>query len=409
MTARNRSSHVSVVCHAWYRDVIGGSFRLASEFAEYLAEQGYPVSYICCAPDDQAPPESVEAGVHIYRYMPPPKSAGRLKKLSYHIQRTRSLLGRIHASHPISVISSHSPLQGLGAARAFRGEHVLVNYTVHSPFDSEVESNHLAPSGKLKQFIARKIARWIDRENVRAATIVQTDSEFTQLDFRNKFGKLMDGKGVTVPGWVKAEAFRPAIDRAGLKGQLGSIWQTDRTTFFTLRRLESRMGLDTLIEASRILKNRGYCFRTIIGGSGSLKEELQRQIAFGHLGHEVFLLGRMAEDQVPLAYAAADCFVLPTRALECFGLIVLEAFACKTPVIAANVAAIPELAGRQGPGWMFEPGNASELADRMQAVIEQRLKPTTDLRQIAMEYDKPKVLKAWESTLLALQDNSSTL
>ena len=159
------------------------------------------------------------------------------------------------------------------------------------------------------------------------------------------------------------------------------------------------MGLDTLIEASRILKGRGLTFRTLIGGGGSLRDSLESQITEGGLQNDVFLLGRLSEKQLPLAYAAADCFVLPTRALECFGLIVLEAYACNTPVIASNVAAIPELAQRQGPGWMFEPGNAEHLADRMQAFIEQRLEPSIDLRAVALEYDKSKVLKEWERIL----------
>ncbi len=42
-----------VVDHAWYGDVIGGSFRLASEFAEDLAAAGHWVDYVCCAPDDR--------------------------------------------------------------------------------------------------------------------------------------------------------------------------------------------------------------------------------------------------------------------------------------------------------------------------------------------------------------------
>jgi len=160
------------------------------------------------------------------------------------------------------------------------------------------------------------------------------------------------------------------------------------------------MGLETLVEASRLLAQKGLKFRTLIGGGGPLRESLQQRIAAAGLQQHVELVGRLSEEQLAGCYAAADCFVLPTKALECFGLIVLEAFACNTPVIASNVAAIPELAERQGKDWMFEPGNAEQLADRMQAFLEHRLKPTADLRAIAMEYDKAKVLKEWERILV---------
>ena len=42
------AQHVAIACHAWYEDDFGGSFRLASEFAEYLASRGHKVTFVCC-------------------------------------------------------------------------------------------------------------------------------------------------------------------------------------------------------------------------------------------------------------------------------------------------------------------------------------------------------------------------
>lgn len=393
--------HVVVVCHAWYTDLIGGSFRLASEFAVHLAARGCAVSYVCCSPDDRVMLETVEAGVRICRYPPPHHAWGRMRKLWHHISQTQKIVQRIHQTHPLTAVSSHSPLQGLGAARAVRHSPVTINYTVHSPFDEEIQSHHTASNRSLSRAMAVYVARWVDFQNVRLAHIVQTDSHYTQQSFRKKFGTAMGSRGVTAPGWVQADVFVPAADRTEFRTCLGPEWTYASPIFFTLRRLENRMGLDTLVESSRILRQRGFEFRVLIGGSGSLKETLRAQISESGLENEVFLLGRLSEQQLPLAYASADCFVLPTRALECFGLIVLEAFACNTPVIAANVAAIPELAEQQGTGWMFDPGNAEQLADRMQAFLEKRLQPTVDLRAIAMEYDMAKVLTEWERILFS--------
>lgn len=161
------------------------------------------------------------------------------------------------------------------------------------------------------------------------------------------------------------------------------------------------MGLDTLIEACRLLRNDGYEFRTLIGGGGPLQNVLQQQIDASDLNQSVRLLGRLPEEQLAASYAAADCFILPTRALECFGLIVLEALACDTPVIASNVAAIPELAARQGEDWMFTSGDANQLYQRMASFLNGTLKPTQNLRHIAEEFDKLKILEQWSDILLS--------
>jgi glycosyltransferase involved in cell wall biosynthesis len=306
---------------------------------------------------------------------------------------------QVHAEYPVDVLSSHSPLQGLGAAGELRRHDVYINYTVHSPFDDELLSNAGAAGPNLMQRLAGRMARWVDRRNVTLADRVQTDSAYTLRTFERKFGRLVKQKGVVAPGWVEADLFQPAHNRRQLRTQLGGAWNTDDPVFFTLRRLESRMGLDTLVQACSMVARAGLRFQVLIGGDGSQRELLQQMIEDAGLQSCVRLLGRLPEEQLASAYAAADCFVLPTRALECFGLIVLESFACNTPVIASSVAAIPELAERQGTEWMFEPNRADQLADRMNDFLSGRLQVTRNLRNLALEFDKPTILKQWERLL----------
>ena len=394
-----KTQHVLIACHAWYGDVIGGSFRLASEFAQHLAEQGHRVSYLCCAPQQgpDLPDHQVVDGVNLFRYQPSAKQLSGLGRLNFHLKATEKLARQIHSINPVTVISGHSPLQALGAARSIQCG--FVNYTVHSPFDDELLSNTTKPKPGLTTKAASFLAGRIDRKNVRLADRVQTDSQYTQDVFLQKHGAAMGGKGIVSPGWVDAAAFQPTVNRHDLRKTLGAEWQTELPLFFTLRRLENRMGLDTLIDACRILHAEGHRFRTLIGGGGSLKERLQLQINGFGLEDHVKLLGRLPEEILASTYAAADCFVLPTRALECFGLIVLEAFSCATPVIASSAAAIPELAKQQGDDWIFEPGNANQLADRMRDFLLARLTPVEDLRQIAMQYDRPTILERWTQLL----------
>jgi len=182
---------------------------------------------------------------------------------------------------------------------------------------------------------------------------------------------------------------------------LGAKWQTERPVFFSVRRLEPRMGLDLLVEAAQILRKRGQEFRIIIGGSGSAEESLRGQIASLNLQDSVFLVGRISEDQLPLCFAAADCFVLPTRALECFGLIVLESFATGTPVIATPGGAIPELVSQQGDGWLAAEASAAAIADRMTSFLRREsLWKRDSLRHVAEDYSVEKGLERMHGLLL---------
>ncbi len=395
--------HILVACHAWYGDITGGSFRLASEFADGLAAAGHQVHYLCCENRaTHAPGSEVQSErLTIHRYPAPRPSMPGFLKLRYHLRQTILETRRLHDQCGFAAASLHSPLQGLGVLTALKGTDVLTNYTVHSPFDDELLSN-LTDKPSMLQWLAVRQARRIDRKSCRFAMMVQGCSRYTLRVLQGRHDAAIQNKGIVAPGWVDGDRFQPAADRRQTRRDLSDTWNTDCPIFFTLRRLENRMGLETLVEASRLLKSRGTSFRVLIGGGGSLKSRLEQQIAQSGLQNHVFLLGRLPEEQLPLVYAAADCFVLPTKALECFGLIVLEAFACNTPVIASNVAAIPELAEQQGDGWMFEPGHAEQLANRMQAFLERRLQPTVNLREIALKYDKAKVLKEWERVLLGV-------
>ncbi|MBB3206298.1 glycosyltransferase involved in cell wall biosynthesis [Rhodopirellula rubra] len=402
---------IVVTCHAWYDDLIGGSFRLASEFAIHLSEQGHQVTYVCSQPtaDSTLPEREQFRGVDVARYRPPVRGGSGLARMREHLRQTRKLVERLNSETPLDAISGHSPLQGLGAAQAVRtrnaatknNQYVYINYTVHSPFDDELLSNAGEGGSGIRHRIAATIARRIDRKNVLLADRVQTASQYTQKRFTDKFGRMMASRGIVAPGWVDAERFLPVEDRRALRGKLGDDWDCDAPVFFTLRRLQQRMGLDTLIDACATLHQQGHRFRMLIGGGGPLRNSLQDRIDRNGLRSTIRLLGRLDEPVLPNVYAAADCFVLPTRALECFGLIVLEALACNTPVIGSDVAAIPELVNQQGEQWLFPPDDVEALADRMRKFLTGALAPDQDLRRIAMQYDRQRILRQWERLLLS--------
>jgi len=104
----------------------------------------------------------------------------------------------------------------------------------------------------------------------------------------------------------------------------------------------------------------------LIGGKGWMSEEVFRRVEVLGLSEKVRFTGYVPDCDLPLWYNAADLFIFPSI-YEGFGMPVVEAMACGTPVVAAGSSAIPEAAG--GAALLFDPMKAAELADRMTAVL----------------------------------------
>jgi glycosyltransferase involved in cell wall biosynthesis len=81
----------------------------------------------------------------------------------------------------------------------------------------------------------------------------------------------------------------------------------------------------------------------LIGGSGPLQGEFERRIEQRGLRGRIRLLGRIADGQLPLFYRAADISIMPSVALEGFGLSAAESLACGTPVLVTPIGGLPEV------------------------------------------------------------------
>jgi glycosyltransferase involved in cell wall biosynthesis len=77
-------------------------------------------------------------------------------------------------------------------------------------------------------------------------------------------------------------------------------------------------------------------------------------------------LGYVPDDDLPLLYNGAEVFIFPSLH-EGFGIPVLEAMACGTPVMTSNVTAMPEIAG--GAAMLIDPFNVNEMTDSMREIL----------------------------------------
>jgi glycosyltransferase involved in cell wall biosynthesis len=183
-----------------------------------------------------------------------------------------------------------------------------------------------------------------------------------------EFHHIPEEKLCLIPGAVDEQAFHPPLDRAAVRASLKL--PEDRTVLFTVRNLVPRMGLEHFIEAIARLGERNKGLLVLIGGEGQLRGKLQDLIDRYQLGGSVQLIGFVPEQDLTRYYQAADLVVIPTRQLEGFGLVTVEAMACGAPVMATPIGALPEIINRLDPLLLAEGTDGAALARSLEHILD---------------------------------------
>ena len=130
-----------------------------------------------------------------------------------------------------------------------------------------------------------------------------------------------------------------------------------------------------LIRAFAELKRRDRIPHQLVltGADRERAEEVHRTAEESGFAKDILFTGFVANQDLPLLYQAADLFVFPSL-YEGFGLPILEAMACGTPVACSNVSSMPEVAG--DAAILFDPADEASIASAMRRIIT-----GTDLRK----------------------------
>jgi glycosyltransferase involved in cell wall biosynthesis len=175
-----------------------------------------------------------------------------------------------------------------------------------------------------------------------------------------------------VPGSVDLQRFAVRADPAAARARLG--WPGDRPILLSVRRLAGRMGLDRLIAAMPAVARAHPDVLLLIAGKGRLAETLQQQTEALGMARHVRFLGFLPDADLPLAFRAADINVVPTTALEGFGLTAAEALAAGTPSMVTPVGGLPEVVADLSPDLVFASSDANDIAGGLSAALAGRLR-----------------------------------
>jgi glycosyltransferase involved in cell wall biosynthesis len=108
---------------------------------------------------------------------------------------------------------------------------------------------------------------------------------------------------------------------------------------------------------------------TLIGGTGPLNGELEQRIHDNGLADHVRLLGFIPDQQLSLAYAAADYSIVPTKGLEGFGLVTIESMAAGTPSIVTPIGSLPEIVTPFCRNLLLSGSGVNDIAEGLNQII----------------------------------------
>lgn len=147
-----------------------------------------------------------------------------------------------------------------------------------------------------------------------------------------------------LPTGIPQESFRRDADAAaGIRETYG---EGADYLFCTVSRLAKEKNLDFLLEAlyclKQILAKRGKTFRHLILGEGPARKHLEQEIALRGLEENVLLIGNVENETIKDYHGAADAFLFSSKS-ETQGIVILEAMAAGTPVIAVDASGVRDV------------------------------------------------------------------
>jgi len=201
------------------------------------------------------------------------------------------------------------------------------------------------------------------------ADLVLTPSEFNRTELFKNFKDLPSSKVRVVPHGIPDAFLLPAP--AEKVREAREKYRLQRPYFLFVGTLEPRKNLLRLVHAFLLFRQRVKTDHGLIlvGPKGSVADDMMQFILAPQVADNVKWLDFVRPEDMPALYTGADAFLYPALK-EGFGLPLLEAMGCGTPVICSNTGAIPEVVG--DGGWMVDPLAVGEWSSAMERAATEK-------------------------------------
>lgn len=328
---------IGIVCPYSF-DVPGGVQSHVQDLAETLLSMGHYVSVLAPADEDSPlPPYVVPAGRAV-----PVRYNGSVARLAFGpVSATR--VRRWITANEFDVLHVHEPLTpslSMLAVLAAHDEPVVA--TFHTAM---VRSRAMNVAAGMLQLVLEAIA---------ARIAVSPAARKVQVQH-------LDGGATEIPNGVAVSRFAQATPLDGWPGPAGAIGFLGRFT-------EPRKGFGVLAEAfARIAPSRPG-LRLIVAGPGDPAEAMADLPAA--VADRITFLGLVSEADKARFLRSVSVYVAPNTGGESFGMILTEAMAAGTPVVASDLDAFRRVLDGGRAGALFPVGDAGALAETLGALLD---------------------------------------
>ena len=214
----------------------------------------------------------------------------------------------------------------------------------------------------------RRLLKMFVPLSARKASRIMADSEYTKGEIV-KYYNIPEEK-IRVIHLGVSDKLSPVIEQDLIDAALQRYMISKKYILF-VGRIEPRKNISGLLRALDYIKKRGakdLCL-VIVGNQDILfkEKELFKNIKKMGLDSDVVFTGGVSEEDLALLYSGAKALVYPSFA-EGFGLPVLEAMACGTPVITSNTTSLPEIAG--DAALLVDPHSFVGIGESIEAILK---------------------------------------
>jgi glycosyltransferase involved in cell wall biosynthesis len=245
--------------------------------------------------------------------------------------------------------------------------------TVHSTWKGEAQAIRGEPYSRLnanEKFMVsfNWFLRIFEEKMLERANKIIAVSHFTKRELLEYY-KVPEEKIRVIHNGVDVNKFKPAEDKRKIKEELG--FNPDDLAIVSVGRLYARKGLFTLIESMPAVVNRFKNAKFIISGKGQ-SDEMRKLINYADrigVKDSVIFTGYYPDKKLPKLYQAADVFAFSTF-YEHHPFAVLEALSSGLPVVTTRVGGIPETIENGKNGFLVEPFNPKQFADKILYLLE---------------------------------------
>lgn len=353
----------------WQEDDPGGLHRYLRDLFLALQGAGLHPRAVVAGPASAAPVGVVASGHHSRPF------PVRLISYARAVRRT--------ARTGVTVVDAHFAFYAFWPVvfGPLRGVPLVVHF--HGPWAQESAASGEAGGWRIKA------KRLVETAVYRRAGELIVLSEAFRTVLIERYRVPPWGVSVVPPG-IDAANFVPG-DRVAARSELDI--SDGSPVVVTVRRMVPRMGIDVLLDAWAFVARAVPSAVLLVVGDGPERTALERSARRLVGSGSVRFLGSVPEETLVRCYQAADLSVVPTVALEGFGLVVLESLACGTPALVTDSGGLPESVRPLDPSLVVPAGRPDALGERLIGALD-GTQPVPDrdrCRAYAESYSWPAV------------------